>query len=250
VPALFGAAFQVFRFAQVIPAGGYADADGTPSPLLQDAIEHTDQSIRKMIEALKAHGLFASTLMVISAKHAQAPIDRNKRLIVDDTLIPNMINKMQPGLVALSYADGNITSVWLTDEKQSGRVAELLTRPANASDAGIQKVLWGESLKLMANDPIQDVRVPDIVVIPNLGTIYTEAGTTSLAAHGGFSEEDTHVALLVSNPGLKARVIKTPVETRQIAPTILRALELSPSSLEAVQKEQTTGLPGLFEKPD
>jgi hypothetical protein len=31
VPALFGMAFQEFRFAQVIPTGGYTDASGTPS---------------------------------------------------------------------------------------------------------------------------------------------------------------------------------------------------------------------------
>ena len=246
VPALFGAAFQVFRFAQVIPGGGYANADGVPSPALQDAIEHTDQSIRRIIDALKERNLLTSTLIVISAKHAQAPIDPSKRRIVEDTVIPNMINQMQPGLVALSYADGDLTSVWLKDQKQSARVAELLTRSVNESAAGIQNVLWGESLKVMANDPIQDVRVPDIVVVPNAGTMYAEAGSTGLAAHGGFAEEDTHVALLVSNPALKATAIKTPVETAHIAPTILTALGLNPNSLKAVEQEHTTVLPAIF----
>src|SRR6202023_939377 len=47
-PALFGMAFQAFRFAQVIPTGGYTDASGTPSAPLLDVLEHTDQSIGKM----------------------------------------------------------------------------------------------------------------------------------------------------------------------------------------------------------
>jgi len=247
VPALFGMAFQVFRFAQVTPTGGYTDASGTPSAPLLDAIEHTDQSIGKMVRALKARGLFDSTLIIITAKHAQAPIDRSKRRIIDDTIIPNLVNMVKSGLVALSYADGNITSIWLTDQSQAGKVAETLSQPSNQSAAGIQKVLWGESLKLMTNDPIQDIRVPDIVVIPNLGDIYAPAGDTILAAHGGFSEEDTHVALLVSSPGFSQRMIKTPVQTTQIAPTILKALGLNPRTLQAVEKENTTSLPGLFE---
>src|SRR5712664_3048152 len=77
VPALFGMAFQVFRFAQVIPTGGYTDANGTPGATLLDAIEHTNQSIGKMVSALKARDLLDSTLIILTAKHAQAPMDRN-----------------------------------------------------------------------------------------------------------------------------------------------------------------------------
>lgn len=249
VPVLFGMAFQAFRYAQVIPVGGYTDASGTPSAPLLDTIEHTDQSIGKMVGALKARGLLDSTLIIISAKHAQAPMDSSKHRIIDDTIIPNLVNRIQSGLVALSYADGNITSIWLTDQSQTGKVAGMLSQPANQSAAGIQKVLWGESLKLMTNDPIHDNRIPDIVVIPNVGDIYSPAGDTSIAAHGGFSEEDTHVALLVSSPGLSSRMIKTPVQTTQVAPTILQVLGIDPETLQAVRQENTAVLPGLFAGP-
>src|SRR6202043_1321680 len=50
VPALFGMAFQAFRFAQVTPTGGYTDASGTPSAALLDVLEHTDQSIAKIVK--------------------------------------------------------------------------------------------------------------------------------------------------------------------------------------------------------
>jgi len=44
-PALFGMAFQAFRFAQVIPTGGYTDASGTPSaPLLTSSSTPTNPS--------------------------------------------------------------------------------------------------------------------------------------------------------------------------------------------------------------
>ncbi len=216
VPALFGMAFQEFRFAH---------------------------------SALKSRGLLDSTLIIITAKHGQAPMDRSKHRLVDDTIIPNMVNRIQNGLVALSYADGNITSLWLTDQSQTQKVAETLNQPSNQAAAGIEKVLWGESLKLMIKDPSQDTRVPDIVVIPNFGTSYAPADEQGIAAHGGFSDDDTHVALLLSNPGLSPRIIRTPVQTMQVAPTILQALGIDPGSLQAVQQEKTTILPGLFAGP-
>jgi len=44
---------------------------------------------------------------------------------------------------------------------------------------------------------------------------------------------------------LRARILKTPVVTSQVAPTILRALGLDPDALSAVRGELTPELPGL-----
>ena len=41
-------------------------------------------------------------------------------------------------------------------------------------------------------------------------------------------------------------IISTQVKTTQVAPTILKVLGLDPSQLQAVQKEGTVVLPGLF----
>jgi hypothetical protein len=51
--------------------------------------------------------------------------------------------------------------------------------------------------------------------------------------------------MLVSNPNFNPHVVNSTVETRQVVPTILKALGLNPGSLEAVQKEGTPVLPGL-----
>jgi arylsulfatase A-like enzyme len=66
-----------------------------------------------------------------------------------------------------------------------------------------------------------------------------------ISEHGGFAEDDTHVLLVVSNPALGPGQMDAPVENRQVAPTILRALGLKPRALEAVRKEGTKLLPGL-----
>jgi hypothetical protein len=49
-------------------------------------------------------------------------------------------------------------------------------------------------------DPTTDSRTPDIVVLPTHGVIYAKLTATKIAEHGGFSEDDTHVALVIANP--------------------------------------------------
>lgn len=113
----------------------------------------------------------------------------------------------------------------------------------------ISYVLASDSLKLKFNDPLHDNRTPDLFVQPEYGTIYA-ASTKKNAEHGGFSIGDTNVALIVSNPQLRARTVKTPVATSQVAPTILEALGLKAESLDAVRIERTQVLPGLGRTED
>ncbi len=75
--------------------------------------------------------------------------------------------------------------------------------------------------------------------------IYAGATATKIAEHGGFNEDDTHMMLPVANPRWWPTVVKTPVQTMQIAPTILRLLGLNPEWLQAVRLEKTRILPGL-----
>jgi hypothetical protein len=56
---------------------------------------------------------------------------------------------------------------------------------------------------------------------------------------------DLHVLMVVSGPGIPVQVQVMPVETTQVAPTILALLGLNPNALTAVQVEGTQVLPGL-----
>jgi arylsulfatase A-like enzyme len=94
------------------------------------------------------------------------------------------------------------------------------------------------------NDPATDPRTPNIIVQPNIGVVYTGGGK-KVAEHGGFAFDDTNVMMLVANPAIEPVTISSPVETAQIAPTILAVLGLDPGGLVAVQKEGTQVLPGL-----
>jgi len=89
-----------------------------------------------------------------------------------------------------------------------------------------------------------DPRTPDVIVIPNVGVVYT-GNLKKQSEHGGFAWDDTNVMLLVSNPDIKARTVHSFVETAQVAPTILKMLGLDPEALDAVREEGTPILPGL-----
>jgi hypothetical protein len=49
----------------------------------------------------------------------------------------------------------------------------------------------------------------------------------------------------VANPKIQPRTIFAPVQTAQVAPTILKLLRLDPQALDAVRFEGTEVLPGL-----
>jgi hypothetical protein len=123
-------------------------------------------------------------------------------------------------------------------------VADVAILAANENLFGQGEIFAGQSLTLQFNDPLTDSRTPDIIVAPNVGVIYT-GGTSKVAEHGGFAYDDRNVMLVVSNPKYKASTFNDQVETRQIAPTIIKALGLDPTQLNAVQIEHTETLPGL-----
>jgi hypothetical protein len=92
--------------------------------------------------------------------------------------------------------------------------------------------------------PDGDPRTPDIVVTPNTGVTYS-GSSKKQAEHGGFAHDDTNVMMLLSNHSFERGTVFSTVETMQVAPTILKALGLNPSALDAVKIEGTQVLPGL-----
>lgn len=238
VPTIFGMNFQAVSVGEKLPGNGYLDAAATPSAGLQDAINHTDASIGKMVAKLKKQGLYESTLIVITAKHGQSPIDPTK--LNKPGSILNLIPGIAP-FVAKATED-DVALLWLTDQSRTGEVVDALND--NKATAFIRKVYTGESLIKLFTDPATDSRTPDLAIQPIPGTIYTTS-KKKIAEHGGFSVDDTNVALLVSNPTLERKQVSKIVHTTQIAPTILEALGLRPGALKAVRMEKTQKLPEI-----
>ena len=137
--------------------------------------------------------------------------------------------------------------IWLSGCTAQSAVATLeSSSPATNNVAGIGQIFWGSALTQLFNAPglapNGDPRTPDILVTPNVGVTYS-GSSKKLAEHGGFAHDDTNVMMLLSNPQFDAKTVYTAVETAQVAPTILAALNLDPGKLQAVQIEGTAVLP-------
>ena len=242
VPALLGLNFQAVSVAQKLKGDGYKNADGEPSEGLAEALDFVDKSLATVEAALESEKLAENTLVVVTAKHGQSPIDPAKRRIVDGKALKATLESAGKGVVA-SVTTDDVALVWLADKAKTGEVVQALQ--AKKADLAIGEIISGEALAKNVADPATDPRAPDIIVQPEAGVIYTKPTATKLAEHGGGAPDDRHIALLVSNPSIKAAQVDEAVSTTQVAPSIVKALGLKPESLEAVAKEKTALLPKL-----
>jgi hypothetical protein len=264
VPTLFGMNFQAVSVGQKLiettstPSivGGYKDAQAIPTGPLQDEITFVDASIGKMVAALQSQGLMSSTLIIITAKHGQSPIDPKRyvpqakvgstpaTVLANNHCLPFSESPLNP--TGIGPTEDDISQIWLSSSCSTDEAVSLLQQ--NAGELAIDEIFYGRTLWTMFNPagvpPHGDSRTPDIIVMPNIGHTYT-GSTKKQSEHGGFAYDDTNVMMLVSSPSLQHASVTAFVETLQVAPTILKGLGLDPRSLDAVRIEGTAALPGL-----
>ncbi|MGH9644638.1 MAG: alkaline phosphatase family protein, partial [Terriglobales bacterium] len=260
VPNVFGMNFQAVSVGQKLieasnsTTGGYLDAAGTPSTVLLNEIQFVDASIGAFVRELKGRGLYDSTLIIITAKHGQSPIDPSlyKRQTKIGTSPATLLDNA--GLLPYSEAPSNPTGIgateddvsliWLNHSSDTEASVKILEDNASATGIGLGQLFYGPSLAINFNDPTEDPRSPDIIVTPNVGVTYS-GSSAKQAEHGGFAHDDTNVMLLVSNPDFHSMTVRAAVGTAQVAPTILKALGIDPAELYAVRVEGTGVLPDL-----
>ena len=237
-PTILGMNFQAVSVVQKLDTGGYVNAAATPSPDLANAIAFVDRSIGQMVNTLQNRGLDNRTLVIVSAKHGQSPINRNLVQKFDDSKV---IAAPIGANFAFDIADDGAL-IWLKNNND-GNTQAAVSALKNFGDTGIASFLYGDPLADMFQNPAQDSRAQYIIGVTRVGVIYTTG--SKIAEHGGFNPDDVHVAMIVANPHMQGATINEPVATTQIAPTILEALGLDPQELEAVRIEHTMALPGL-----
>src|SRR6202042_1266936 len=149
VPTLFGTNFQSVSVGEKLAIdpvsglkGGYTDVLGTPGQALAGEIEFIDQSIGRFVSELKAQRLFDSTLIIISAKHGQSPIDVSKRHGIGGGQPTATIGSADAFDIS---DDGSL--IWLTDPSLTPAVVANLSTPANQQTLGIQEIFAGQSLR-------------------------------------------------------------------------------------------------------
>jgi hypothetical protein len=143
--------------------------------------------------------------------------------------------------------EDDVSVLWL--KKGASVTSAVALLEADATEIGMGEIYYGPSLALNYNvsglEPGEDPRTPDIIVTPNVGVTYSSS-TAMVGDHGGFAHDDTNVMLLVANPGFTAQTVAAVATTRQVAPTMVKALGLNPNLLDAVQMEGTQLLPEVW----
>jgi arylsulfatase A-like enzyme len=229
-------------------------------------IKFVDAAIGQMVDALQDRNLLDSTVIIITSKHGQSPIDPNRFMPIPGPLNVGMppsavVSSFLPAIFndpanGLGIAEDDISQLWMANSNNTGTAVAALEAAGNA--IGLGQILYGGTLTTLFNPPGLpnapgpccelreggDPRTPDIIVLPNVGVVYT-GGDKKQSEHGGFAWDDTNVMLLVSNPSFDARTLHSFVETAQVAPTILKFLGLDPGALDAVRLEGTPVLPAL-----
>jgi len=284
-PAIFGMNFQTVSVAEKIrstpttligpdadghfhtsapEAGGYQRVNGqlVPGPVLSSALDYVDAQLGRMVSAIHKHGLAGATAIIVTAKHGQSPQDPAELITVRDGPIVDAINaawaQTNPSNTKLIVAgtDDDLWQSYLSDNSQTACdfVKDYLwnhtaagfdvnKNSVNVQHSGLAQIFAGAEAAAFFGVPVDNGKYPDVFGKVQEGIVY--AKPTKLAEHGGMNTGDLHVLMVVSGPGIPVRVESTPVETTQVAPTILALLGLNPHALTAVQMEGTQVLPGL-----
>jgi hypothetical protein len=274
-PAIFGMNFQTVSTGQKLPAsrtegdpsgtaaGGYLSDGATPGAVLSNALNFVDQSLGSMLSALTNRGLLKQTAIVVSAKHGQSPMNLAALNRIKDSKIIDDLNAAwnqdhQAGntnatpLVAFGVDDDGML-LWLSDRSQTATdyARQFLMNYTNSAasvdgkpvtSAGLNQVYTGDAAARLIGVRQSDPRVPDVIGIAQYGVVYT-GHKAKIAEHGGDHLEDRNVPILITWPGAPGgTAVNMPVETTQVAPTILRLLGINPGELQAVLIEGTQPL--------
>jgi hypothetical protein len=273
-PAIFGMNFQTVSTAEKllrseaalggpVLLGGYSEP-GVPGPLLSTALDYINGQLQAIDDAIRANtSTRTSTAIIVTAKHGQSPLDPNQIKRIKDGPIIDAINAAwtagHPGAGPLIVAgtDDDLWQSYLSVKTQQAadfvkdylwnHDAPAVTYSGNTISvphSGLNKIYAGDEAAHYVGVPVSDPRHPDVFGVAQIGTIYT--GGTKIAEHGGSNPGDRDVPILVYAPGaVRSGSENQWVETTQVAPTILRLLELDPDALRAVRVEGTRTLPGI-----
>ena len=157
VPTIFGMNFQAVSVGQKLiessnnTTGGYLDAAGTPTAALLGEIKFVDASIGAWVSELKSQGLYDSTLIVITAKHGQSPIDSSRyvlklingtspaTLLSNAGFIPDSESTNNP--TGIGPTEDDVSLIWLKNSADTEASVKILEDNASATGIALGQIL-------------------------------------------------------------------------------------------------------------
>jgi hypothetical protein len=150
-----------------------------PSAELLKKIEFVDASVGDIVNALKNEGLYDDTLIIITARHGESPIDPNlyvaKTANTPATLLGTPVPFSESPLITtgIGATEQDVSVLWLKKGESVPAAVDLLGK--NAAAIGLGRIYYGPSLALNYNvggtGLGEDSWTPDIIVTPNVGSL-------------------------------------------------------------------------------
>jgi len=193
-------------------------------------IAQLDAAVAGLMQELRAQDLYDTTWIVVTAPYGH------------ETAMPRRIiplERLAGAAKTAHIAGGRTALIWLRDPATTQAAVKSYAQDAHA--LRIARIHSGTELALTLNATADDSRMPDIILEAEDGVVWGNE-----PVHGGMSDDETHVALLISGAQLSGRTDKTPVPTTQLAPLLLRALGMEKFDLNALHQEHSPALPGIF----
>jgi Type I phosphodiesterase / nucleotide pyrophosphatase len=146
-PAVFGMNFQSVYVGQSVneagvAAGGYKNAAALPSAELLREIEYVDTAIGEIVNALKTAGIYDNTLLIITAKHGESPIDPT-RYVADGantpaTLLGTAIPFSESPLntTGIGATEDDVSVLWLKKGVSVARCCRVARKQCGSNRAG------------------------------------------------------------------------------------------------------------------
>lgn len=211
------------------PYGGPA----TPA-VMRQVVVGIDRNLTRIVQAYKKAGIFDQTLFVISSDHGMVPNDR----AVDGATTKAVVRAA--GGDYLFHTGGTAAYIYLKNPVAAPRVATAMAKVPGvvaayykggsdneyfrAPNARIDSTLDAAYQYMFGtfSSPV----APDVIAPFRENTIGTKANKAH-GDHGGANWGAQHIEMIFSGPGIRSNVVShAPARLVDIAPTVLRALQL------------------------
>jgi predicted AlkP superfamily pyrophosphatase or phosphodiesterase len=178
---------------------------GINSPQVAQVIQFEDSQIAQTVALLKMVGIYNQTEIAIVNDHGNTALTEaipdHGPGSIDQFLIDN-------GMPTAQTTTDRVALVWLQDPTQAQAAINLLSKPKNMAQFGIQAITPASDLGAYMVTP--QFRTPDFIVWPTDGSngtqavVYDTPPLGKLAEHGGRGAADQDVVIIMEGPGVQA----------------------------------------------
>ncbi len=212
-----------------------------------------DTDFGRLIAAYKKAGIYNQTLFVVTADHGM--IQSQHRVLDRDAVVKQIETTLGKNSIILTNGGGaagpTMTSIWLKNPADNARMARAIYARHYDNVSAIYYMTHSGTRYAYQMAGCESCS-PNLVKTYNY-LLSTEAGPTGediaillrenarnsglpqmMGRHGGTDWGSQHITMIYSGPGIKPGTSNAPARLADIAPTIERAMDITPDARDGI----------------